>query len=141
MRAIAAELLPPDSHAWTLEPLTRNGNVLITRTTSEPAESIELLDTGTGAFVLSIGDRISYADFGYEEPDDREVMREQLGRVRAYLDGEVTRREKTRGDRLIATQLSFPDGLTLTMHHGSVMSLLNRIFKSGMSSATADFRE
>lgn len=133
---MAAEWLPRDEYRWTVEPLPPHGSLFTTHTTSQPSEQIKVLDSGTGAFVLSIGDHVTFADFGYEDDEAREVMREQLGRVRAYLDGLVTRSEKMRRGRLIATQVSFPDGLTLTMHHGGCTSLIDRIFGPGMSSAT-----
>lgn len=139
--AMAAGWLPRDEYTWTVEPLPPNGNLFTTRTTSEPIEEITVLDSGTGAFVLSIGDGVTYADFGYEEDEAREVMWEQLGRVRAYVDGAVTRSEKVRRGRLIATRLSFPDGLVLTMHHGGWTSLINRIFGPGISSATVRLPE
>ena len=141
VNAVAAELMPPDKYAWTVRPLSAHASVLTTHSTSDTEEAIELLDSGSGAFVLSIGDRVTYADYGYEDSEEQEVIREQLGRVRAYLDGAVTRTEKKHGERLISTRLDFPDGLTLTMNHAGVTSLINRIFGTSMSSARVEHRD
>lgn len=140
LQDIATELLPPDRYVWTVEWRGR-GSVFTASSTTGLAEALELLDSGTGAFVLSIGDRITHAEYGYDAAEERVVIREQLGRVRAYLDGAVTLAEEIHGDRLISTRADFPDGLTITMNHAGLTSFINRIFGTAISSSRAEYRD
>ena len=138
--AIATELLPPDQYSWTLEPLSHNGNRLRAYG-RDSTEAVEFLDTGGGAFVLTVGNRMSHADFGYEDDDAWEVIREQLGRVRTYLDGAVVVTDIRRGNTVTATKWSFPDGMSHTVKHGGLTGLVNRLFRTNMSSATVEYRD
>jgi hypothetical protein len=124
LASIAAEELPQDAYAWTVEALPVRGAKLTAEPTPAVSEPAELVDSGTGAFILRIGEHV-IPDFEYDAPDQPELIRQQLGRIRAYLDGQVQRAEKRRGDRLVAVRLQFPGEEPGISFHGGITSIVD----------------
>lgn len=135
--AATAAVIPQATYMWTVTSLSLSGNVLRVPARGNLA-AVELLDTGSGVYLLSIGDRFSLPEYGDTEMEGREAVHLQLARARAYLEGRVTVTGGARGNAETATTWAFPDGFTITMNHNWLIRTVSRVLGTRISSSRSE---
>jgi hypothetical protein len=110
--AVATKQLEQDDCFWELDNTKMPGAVTVRfNLTPELGNAAELWMTEGGElFFLYVGGSYCLHEFEYNDRDKPEMVREQVSRGLAYLDGQYTQVEVTRGRIVVDRLIRFPDG-------------------------------